>query len=171
MNASGVKRRWGSRDEFRVTGRMAFLMLVGFFGFVMIVNLVMVRAAITTFGGVDTPSSYKAGLAFKSDEAAAAAQQERDWDVTATIEPEADGTSVSIDVLDAAGLPIVGADVTARLSHMIDERRDIVFAVTEIGSGNYSGFAHTASGWRMLDIEISKRGERLFRSRNRVMIE
>ena len=54
-------------------------MLLGFFGLVIVVNLVMVRAAISTFGGVDTPSSYQAGLAFKAEEAAAAAQNARGW--------------------------------------------------------------------------------------------
>ena len=63
-------------------------MLVAFFGLVMVVNVVMVKAAISTFGGVDTQSSYQAGLAFKAEEAAAAAQNARDWPVDATLERE-----------------------------------------------------------------------------------
>ena len=66
-----------------ITGRMVLAALVAFFGFVMLVNIVMVRAAITTFGGVDTPSSYQAGLAFKAEEAEAAAQAARNWTVEA----------------------------------------------------------------------------------------
>jgi nitrogen fixation protein FixH len=44
---------------------MVLAMLIGFFGLVIAVNLVMVRAALSTFGGVDTPSSYQAGLHFR----------------------------------------------------------------------------------------------------------
>lgn len=168
----GVSRRSANvGSERRLTGRMVFAMLIGFFGFITVVNIVMIRAAITTFGGVDTPSSYQAGLAFKAEEVAAAAQEARDWNVTARIAPAANGAAVSIDVLDAAGQPIAGAEVVARLAHPIDERKDIVIAVREIGSGNYVGTAPAAPGQWNLDIEVSKRGERLFRSLNRVMIE
>ena len=37
-------------------------------------NAIMIRAAITTFGGVETGSAYQAGLAFKHETAAAQAQ-------------------------------------------------------------------------------------------------
>ena len=45
--------------ERRFTGRMALVLLIGFFGFVTVVNIVMIGAAISTFGGVDTPSSSR----------------------------------------------------------------------------------------------------------------
>lgn len=155
----------------RITGRMVLFVLIGFFGFVMLVNVVMVHAAITTFGGVDTPSSYQAGLAFRAEEREAAEQAARAWDVTARISPTASGASISILVQDHEGRPVTGADVAARLTHPIDERRDIALAVSELGSGAYAGRGPSEPGRWTLDIEISKGGERLFRSRNRVMIE
>ena len=91
--------------------------------------------------------------------------------MTAKIASTTEGASVSFAVLDAADRPVTGADIIARLRHPIDERRDIVMAVREIGSGNYAGRAPTAPGQWTLDIEVSKRGERLFRSMNRVTIE
>ena len=54
-----------------ITGRMVFICLVAFFAVVIGVNFVLVRAAISTFGGLETESSYKAGLAFGSEIAAA----------------------------------------------------------------------------------------------------
>ena len=48
--------------------------LVVFFGVVAGVNGIMIRAAVTTFGGVETGSSYQAGLAFERELAAAQAQ-------------------------------------------------------------------------------------------------
>lgn len=45
----------GGTGERQLTGRMVLAMLVGFFGLVMVVNIFMIRAAVSTFGGVDTP--------------------------------------------------------------------------------------------------------------------
>lgn len=153
-----------------LTGRAVLLMLVAFFGLVIAVNVVMVRAAISTFGGVDTPSSYQAGLVFKAEEAAASAQNARGWRVTARLNPSPEAIVATMDIHDAAGLPVAGADVVARLAHPIDERRDVALAVNEIGAGEYRGKGAVASGQWILDIEITKGGERLFRSRNRVVI-
>jgi nitrogen fixation protein FixH len=54
-----------------VTGRMVLLCLIGFFFVVVGINAVMVRVAVSTFGGVETDSSYKAGLAFAKEAQAA----------------------------------------------------------------------------------------------------
>ncbi|MEJ2432960.1 MAG: FixH family protein, partial [Pseudolabrys sp.] len=50
-----------------VTGRTVLFWLVGFFGLVFVVNGFMADAAISTFAGVDTPSSYKAGQMFEGE--------------------------------------------------------------------------------------------------------
>ena len=50
------------RGQKPLTGRSVLFMLIAFFGLVIAVNIVMVRAAISTFGGVDTPrrnSAYR----------------------------------------------------------------------------------------------------------------
>lgn len=171
MSPGISSRRPRVRGERQITGRTVLIALIGFFGFVMVVNVVMVRAAITTFGGVDTPSSYRAGLAFKAEEAEAAAQAARDWDVDARIAPTAEGVSVTLEVRDAAGKPVVGADVAARLAHPVDERRDVAVAVSETGPGVYAGRAAAEAGQWTLDVAIARGGERLFRSRNRIAIE
>ncbi|HMN87265.1 MAG TPA: FixH family protein [Bauldia sp.] len=161
----------GGSGERQLTGRMVLAMLVGFFGLVMVVNVFMIRAAISTFGGVDTPSSYKAGLAYKSEEAAAAAQDARNWKVEARL-THADGSEVvTIDVLDDAGRPVAAAEVSARFAHPVDERRDVVVPLVEIAPGTYSGSGSATAGQWVLDIEVSKAGERLFRSQNRVFLD
>lgn len=167
MNSNGSTRR----RERQITGRTVLIALLGFFGFVMLVNIVMVHAAITTFGGVDTPSSYQAGLAFKAESAEAAEQAARNWQVDARIEPTASGTAVAFEVRDADGRPVPGAEVVARLAHPIDERRDVALPVSEVGPGTYRGRAPVDPGQWTLDIEIAKGGQRMFRSRNRIAIE
>lgn len=171
MNLAVPRIRNTARGGRQITGRTVLFSLIGFFLFVTLVNVVMIKAAISTFGGVDTPSSYQAGLAFKEDEFEADAQEARGWQVSADIKPIAAGASIAINVLDGAGAPVTGADIAARLAHPIDERRDVAIEMTEIGSGAYSGRGSAESGQWTLDIDISKGGERLFRSRNRVMIK
>ena len=74
------------RDKPReLTGRHVLLWLVGFFGFIFVVNGVMIHAATSTFGGLETQSSYKAGLRFKSEVARAARQQALGWQVIAPL--------------------------------------------------------------------------------------
>lgn len=171
MSFGGSIQRGRPRGERQITGHMVLGALIGFFGFVLLVNIVMVHAAITTFGGVDTPSSYQAGLTFKAEEAEAAAQAARNWTVDARIAPTAEASELSLEVRDGDGRPVTGADVSVRLAHPVDERRDIAVTVSETAPGRYSGGAVTKPGQWTLDIEIAKGGERLFRSHNRVSIE
>jgi nitrogen fixation protein FixH len=63
------------RDKPReLTGRKVLLYLVVSFGIVFAVNGYMVKAAISTFGGVETQSSYKAGQQFENEVAIAERQ-------------------------------------------------------------------------------------------------
>lgn len=156
--------------ERRLTGRMVLLIIVAFFGIVILVNVAMVRAAITTFGGVDTPSSYQAGLTYMSEEAAAAAQNRRNWHVDARIVPDAAGFVIEVDLHDAGGSPIVGAEIDGELAHPVDERRDVPLKIAEVGAGIYRAEAQPAAGQWILDLMVLKKGERLFRSRNRVIV-
>jgi len=153
-----------------LTGRSVLIMLVAFFGVVIAVNIVMVRAAISTFGGVDTPSSYEAGLVFTAEEAAASAQDARGWKVTARLDPSASGVAATIDVRDSAGKAVTGVDVVARLAHPIDERRDVALAIADLGGGTYRGTGAAESGQWILDLDITRGAEHLFRSQNRVLI-
>lgn len=171
MSHTGATPQTRESTERRITGRMVLIALVGFFGFVTLVNIVLVHAAITTFGGVDTPSSYRAGLAFSAEESRAAAQEARDWDISVETEPTANGAAFTFHARDAEGRPITGVEISARLNHPIDERRDVAITVSEVGSGVYSGRAAADPGRWSLEIEISEDDERLFRSRNRLMIE
>lgn len=168
LKVPAVAARGGERE---LTGRMVLVMLVGFFGLVMVVNVFMMEAAISTFGGVDTPSAYKAGLAYKAEEEAAAAQAARNWKVEAHLTTAADGEVVTIDVVDETGRPVANADVSARFAHPVDERRDVVVPMSEIAPGTYSGSGLASPGQWILDIEVAKGGERLFRSQNRIVLD
>jgi nitrogen fixation protein FixH len=157
--------------EPRLTGRAVLLMLVAFFGIVIVVNLFMVRAAISTFGGVDTPSSYEAGLEFQAEEEAAAAQNARHWLVTARLLPDSAGAkTLTVDLRDQAGKPVTGTRLEARLAHPVNERRDVTIAMAETTPGIFRGTAEVDPGQWILDLEVTKGGERLFRSQSRLIV-
>jgi nitrogen fixation protein FixH len=154
-----------------VTGWMVLICLVAFFGIVAGVNAIMITAAVTTFGGVETESSYKAGLAFAREIAASRDQTARRWQVSAKLSPARDQVStVDISVRDADGRFQTGLDAMVRLAHPTDRRADRIATVTENGAGMFHGTVSADPGQWDLVIELSRDGERVFRSKSRVTL-
>ena len=154
----------------KVTGRTVLVWLVAFFGIVAVVNVVMIRAAVSTYGGLETESSYQAGLAFARETADARAQDALHWRVDARLTPTRDGTTLVIDARDADGRPLAGLAATARLVHPTDQRDDHAVDLRETRPGELSGTAAAAAGQWDLVIELARDGTRVFRSKNRVML-
>ncbi|MEA2945429.1 MAG: hypothetical protein QOI40_759, partial [Alphaproteobacteria bacterium] len=50
-----------------LTGWMVLICLLAFFGVVSLANAIMIRAAMTTFSGLETASAYQAGQNFESE--------------------------------------------------------------------------------------------------------
>jgi nitrogen fixation protein FixH len=153
------------------TGRAALIWLVGFFVVIIGVNATMIRLASTTFGGVETASSYKAGLAFKHDIEAAAQQDELHWKVDGTVTRAKSGeVTLDIKVRDSAGQVVPGWTATALLSHPLDSRLDQRLTVTRTGPDSARGVVYAEPGhWNVL-IDIDRNGLRMFRSRSRLVI-
>lgn len=153
-----------------ITGRIVLFCLIAFFALISLVNGIMIRFAVTTFGGVETSSSYQAGLKFSRENAAARAQDALHWQVSAGARSDGARTLVQVAARDARGSPIAGLTATALLSHPADRRADEVITLVEDAAGQFRGAAKALIGQRDLVIELSRGGERLFRSRNRVVL-
>lgn len=158
------------RRPFEVTGRFVLACVVGFFLTIAAVNAVMIRFAVTTFGGVETESSYRAGLAFKAETAASAAQLALGWNVDVRIDPRAEGAKVHVTVRDAAGVPVPKLEIGVNAAHPADRRRDVPLPASEWSAGSFSASAPSGLGRRTLTIELRRDGERVFRSVNRVAL-
>jgi nitrogen fixation protein FixH len=154
-----------------LTGRTVLFCLIAFFTTISLVNAIMIRAAVTTFGGLETSSAYRAGQKFESEIEAARAQEARQWKVNATVRRAGGNAVVEIDVRDAAGLTVAGLAATAALHRPTDARQDHVVSLTESAPGHFSGASAAAPGQWDLLIEFSRGGERVFRSRNRVVLQ
>ena len=162
-----------AKDNTRVrpvTGRMVLFCLIGFFAVVAGVNAIMIRAAVSTFSGVEATSRYQAGQSFAREADAARVQNRLHWQVQANLRAAEGKTLVEIDARDASGRPLSGLEATALLQHPTDRRADQTVALSEDASGHFGGEAGPIVGQWDVVIELSRDGARVFRSRNRVML-
>jgi nitrogen fixation protein FixH len=155
----------------RLTGRTVLICLLAFFAIVSIANGIMIREAISTFGGVETGSAYQAGQAFERDLDAARAQERLHWQVKANLRNATGKTLIEIEVRDASGRPVAGLAATAQLHHPASRRNDQALTVSERIPGHFSGIGEPVVGQWDLLIELSRDNKRLFRSRNRVVLQ
>lgn len=154
-----------------VTGRTVLFWLIGFFGFVFIVNAIMVRAATSTFGGVKTQSSYRAGQTFEGEVARATRQQALGWQIDGSLTGRGGKAVLDVRVRDARGGPVTGLTADARLAHPVDERQDHVIALGRIGAGQFRGEAGAHPGQWELIVNFYRGNERVFRSRSRATLK
>ena len=155
-----------------ITGRFVLILTVSFFAVVICVNVVMMRLAIATLPGTEVDNAYSAGLAYQKEIQAAEQQDKRDWKVGAHIERRPDGTAgLSVEARAQDGVPVAGLSVFGRLERPTDRRADQPFEMMEDGGGRYHGTAHgVAAGQWDLVLEADRDGQRLFLSRNRVVL-
>jgi nitrogen fixation protein FixH len=159
------------RKPREVTGRTVLMCLLGFFGVVFAVNAVMVKAATSTFGGVEVGSSYKAGLKFGMDIADARNQDVQDWKVSGNLTRRGSGDALlELSARDRAGLTLAGLVAHARLIHPADFRRDVAISLNEISAGTFRGAAVAPAGQWDLEIELHRADTRVFRSKSRVVL-
>lgn len=150
-----------------ITGRTVLACFVCFFGVIFIANFFLVRAAVTSFGGVETESSYKAGLAFRQESEAAAAQEARHWKVDGHLGTE----RLDMTARDAEGRPVTGVTLLASLHHPTDRRHDLALDPREIAPGQWRADAQVPAGQWTLVVEFKRDDERLFRSSNRIIVK
>jgi nitrogen fixation protein FixH len=158
-----------ARHHTELTGRRVLVYLVVFFAVVAGVNAIMLRAATKTFGGLETPSAYRAGLAFNRELAAVAAQDSRQWKVDGTLTRRASGEAeLLITLRDGSGVLVSGVTLEARLEHPADARRDQPIEMTQTAPGQFRGSADIDPGAWTVSIDAMRGSEHLFRSKSRL---
>jgi nitrogen fixation protein FixH len=151
---------------------MVFISLVVFFVVVAGVNAIMVRAAVSTFGGLDTENAYQAGLAYTREADAVRAQDALHWQIGAKVSLATNGAKlVEVVAADVAGQPLDGLRATARLVRPADKRAGHDLALSEIVPGTYRGTSEAEAGQWDLLIELSRDNARLFLSKNRILLK
>ena len=132
----------------RFTGRHMTAILIGFFGVVIAVNLLMARMAIGTFGGTVVDNSYVASQNFNNWLAQARAEQALGW----RIEVARDGGDhLAVTVRDAAGAALPAARVTALARHPLGRKPERIMRFEDIGAGGFRSTASLGAGrWQMV---------------------
>ena len=159
-----------ARRPRELSGRAVLVCLLSFFAVVMGANAVMIGAAVSTFGGVETENSYQAGLAFVGAIAAARAQDALHWRVKAKVARNNEATVIDLTVRDAGDRPLADLAASGRLMHPTDKSADHVIAFAQRAPGELRGITEAASGQWILLIELSRAGAGVFQSRNRVFL-
>jgi len=155
-----------------LTGRHVLLWIVGFFAVIFAVNGILVRAATSTFGGLETQSSYKAGLMFEDEVARAERQQALQWQVDGKLVRDLAGEAVlDVSVRDAQGAPVSGLSADATLAHPADSRLDRVIHLAGSGAGAFHGADIAQPGQWELIVDFYRGDARVFRSRSRVTLK
>lgn len=154
-----------ARKSFRLTGWHVLAMFVGFFAIVTAVDAAMVVGAYRTFPGEVTSQPYEEGLRYD----AALDQQHRQaalgWKMAAGI---GEAGVVTLTASDAAGAPLAGLRVVARLERPATEqgRRTLVFS--ERAPGVYQASAGALSGAWDLRLSAYDRPGRRFDAERRL---
>lgn len=154
-----------------LTGRMVLAILAGFFGVMLVVNFIFATYAVKTFSGLDSDNPYDAGLAYNREIAAAKAQSDLGWSVDLTRTPDAGATQITVTVKDKAGEPVRDLDVALHFYFPATRKLDRQIAASAIADGVYSGAAPLVSGRWDVEVDLTRNGERLFRSRNPLIVE
>jgi nitrogen fixation protein FixH len=156
----------------QLTGRHVLIMLVAFFGIIIAVNVTIAKLAISTLPGTEVDSPYAASLAYGKEITAAHNQDARKWEVDAHIDRGADGAAVlQVQARDKTGRPLTGLKFEGRFERPTDKRADQAVALDEVGIGIYRGrFNEIAPGQWDLVLEADAKGERMFLSKNRVLL-
>ena len=132
----------------------------------------LVKAATSTFAGLETSSSYKAGLLFKQEIASAERQAALHWKVDGKLSHDKGGEAVlDLTVRDAKGVPVSGLTALARLAHPADRQaRPCRAAQCGSAPAPITARCRRAGQWELI-IDLDRGGERVFRSRSRVTLK
>jgi nitrogen fixation protein FixH len=148
---------------------MVLFYLIAFFGTIFAVNFYMIRVAVSSFSGVETDSSYKAGLTFMNDVAAAQAQDTLHWSVEADLQ-HGETKSIAIVARDAQARPLSGLVAEAVLAHPTDKRRDVAVTFVETAPGQFKSLTPLPEGRWDLVIDLKRGDNVVFRSKSRISL-
>ena len=120
-----------------LTGRGVLYWLLGFFGFIIAVNIWFVVASIVTYSGEDEQKPYLQGIEYNQTLARRAEQARLGWQAKISTHRLTDGARVSINLVKPDGSPETGLKLHGELRHPADEELDHPLSLKETTPGTY----------------------------------
>ena len=142
-------------DPRAFTGRHMWLLVIGFFGVIIAVNVGMAVVASTSWTGLVVTNSYVASQEFEEKRIAHQAQQAAGWQATFSYSPGL----AKLVVTDGAGKPLDLGPVTLKVSRPVGGHDDQTVLLERAPGGGYAATLQLAAGvWDVLVVadETSK---------------
>lgn len=149
------------------TGRHMALLICGFFGVVIAVNLVLAVSAGRTWTGLIVKNGYVASQEYNGVLARARAQEALGW--TGTVRRE--GDRLLFELRDGEGAAVPGLEVLARLARTTHEHDDADLVFSQTPSGVYAAEQVLAGGKWSLDLTAADGGGRTWRKIFQVYVD
>lgn len=166
-----------SDEGFVLTGRHVLLMLIAFFGVIVVANVIYIYYAISSFSGEESPRAYAQGLQYNEVLAAREAQAALGWSLQVKDQPtDAGGLELTLHMADRAGAPVTGLEGTVVLRRPTHDGEDRTAVLAADGPGRYvTGFEAPADGtlrgaWQVQMI-LTRTGTTVFTAERRLWID
>jgi nitrogen fixation protein FixH len=122
-------------------GWHVLVMMLGFFGITIAVNVALTIYAIDTFSGEDVPKPYLRGLEYNRTLEERMAQTALGWNATIEVIRENGGAAISAHIEDRNGDARSALSVAATLRRPTDAHFDRTIDLVAVGGGNYEAVA------------------------------
>lgn len=140
----------GKETEKQFTGKHMLMVMLGFFGVIISVNLVLAYFAAHSWTGLVVKNSYVASQHFNETLQAANAQKALGWQSTL----KATENGVVFHLSDKASAPLNGYVVNAIAKRPTHEQDDFSFLMESAGNGEYRYRGDLAKGAWVLDVTV-----------------
>ena len=157
----------------KITGKKVLLWFVGFFGIILIANVVLLWLAFDTWTGLDVSSPYQFSQQYQTELEDAKRQSSLNWSVVVSAELVNDElTRIEVQAKDNNGNELTGYQVVSKFSRPTQSKDDIKIELNEINAGTYEGeLVNELAGQWDLITDFFKNDSRIFRSKNRIFLK
>ena len=152
-------------------GWHVLVIILGFFGITIAVNIALAIYAIDTFSGEDVPTPYVRGLEYNRTLEARAAQESLGWTASIEAAGEKSGAAISVRIEDRNGQTKSALTVEATLRRPTDAHFDRTIDLVPAGGGYYKAVASglAPGAW---DVIVHARSDGVaFEARRRVVLK
>jgi len=153
-----------------VTGRHVLIYLLGFFGVILIANVIYIWLALSTFNGERTENAYDKGLQYNQTLALADAQAKRPWHAALTAAPAAGSQRLQI-TMDLDGTAPAGLRASATLIRPTVSGYDMAVDLTKTGTKHFEAeVALPLPGVWDVEVDLLRDGTVVYRRTTRVLV-
>ena len=147
------------------TGRHMLIILVSFFGVILLMNIVFAWLALGSWPGLLARNGFRASQSYNQQISEAQVQSDLNWRSEIVL---VDG-SLGLTITDSDGTPVTGLDVKATVGRPTHEGADRDYLLTETGRAYASPAALTDGIWT-ISVQGAREGNIIYRQDFRISI-